>query len=227
MPSASLPEPTYVADLLKGLGNIPAWRVRWKPFPGTAKERDVIAVERREGRLCELVDGTLVEKAMGFSESYLAIELAAELRNFIRLLDLGFLTGADGMTRLFPGLVHIPDAGFYAWKQLGKKEIPDEPIAHLAPALAVEVLSKGNTRQEIQRKLKEYFLAGTRLVWVVDPRKRQIIVHTAPDQFVILAEDDSLDGGDVLPGFSLRLRPLFALLQSPKKPGKGKRRKTA
>jgi Uma2 family endonuclease len=92
----------------------------------------------------------------------------------------------------------------------------------------VEVLSKGNTPKEIQRKLKEYFLAGTRLVWVVDPRQRHVRVYTAPDRFVVLTEADTLDGGDVLPGFQLPLRELFALVpQSPKKPGKGRRRKSA
>jgi hypothetical protein len=54
-----------------------------------------------------------------------------------------------------PGLVRIPDGGFYSWKQVGKKEVPNKPIARLIPDLAVEVVSKGNTRQEIARKLKE------------------------------------------------------------------------
>jgi hypothetical protein len=73
--------------------------VRLKPVPGRARERDVLAVERREGRLCELVDGTLVEKVMGSPESYLAVELAAEIRAFANKHDLGFVIGQAGMTR--------------------------------------------------------------------------------------------------------------------------------
>lgn len=228
MPSASSSEPTNVADLLKRLGNIPPWRVRLHPVPGTATERDVIAIGRREGRLCELIDGTLVEKIMGFPESCLTVQLILAMGAFVKQHDRGLVAGADGMTRLWPGLVRIPDIGFYAWEQLAKKEIPSESIARVPPLLAVEVISKGNTRREIQRKLKEYFLAGSGLVWVVDPCQRQVMVYSAPDRFVTLTEADTLDGGDVLPGFRLPLRQLFALLpQSPKKSGKGKRRKSA
>jgi Uma2 family endonuclease len=228
MSRASSSVPTYVADLLKRLGNIPASRVRLKPLPGTATERDVIALARHEGRLCELVDGTLVEKAMGFQESCLAVKLIRLLDNFVEQQDLGILAGEGGLTRLLPGLLRIPDTGFWSWKQLGRKEIPRVAVAPVAPLLAVEVISKGNTRQEIQRKLKEYFLAGTQLVWVVDPRKRLVTVYTAPDRFVILTKADTLDGGDVLPGFALPLRSLFTLLpQSPKKSGKAKRRRSA
>ena len=60
-----------VADLLEGAGDIPLDRIRMQPPPGTATEEDVIAIHSREKRLCELVDGTLVEKPMGFDESRL------------------------------------------------------------------------------------------------------------------------------------------------------------
>ena len=79
----------------------------------------------------------------------------------------------------------------------------------LAPDLAVEVLSKSNTKPEMKRKLGEYFEAGVRLVWMVDPRKRTVRVHTAADQSFLIKEGESLDGGDVLPGFVLPLRELF------------------
>ena len=64
-----------LADLRKRLGGIPLDRIWFHPAPGTATEKDVLEVEVRENRLCELVDGTLVEKAMGFEESRLAFEL--------------------------------------------------------------------------------------------------------------------------------------------------------
>jgi Uma2 family endonuclease len=182
------------------------------PIPGTATERDVLAVERREGRLCELVDGILVEKIMGSPESFLAIEIGRHIGNFADAHDLGFPLGADGMTRLMPGLVRIPDVSFFSWQHFPTKEIPTDPITPRAPDLAVEVISKGNTRGEIRRKLKEYFLGGTHLVWVVNPKKRLVQVHTAPDRFSTVAEGNTLDGGDVLPGFALALRSLFRRL---------------
>ncbi len=72
------------------------------------------------------------------------------------------------------------------------------------------MLSDSNTREEMELKRKEYFFAGTRLVWIVDPPRRVVEVYTAPDQYVTLTEEQTLDGGDVLPGFKLPLRNLFS-----------------
>ena len=82
----------------------------------------------------------------------------------------------------------------------------------LAPDLAVEVLSPGNTRGEMQRKLKEYFFSEVELVWYIDPRKRRVRVFTSPDDVTELSETDTLTGGDVLPGFAVEVAVLFAEL---------------
>lgn len=192
-----------VADLLERLGGIPARRVRLRPTPGTATEQDVIEIQDREDRLCELVDGVLVEKVMGFQESIEALLLASSLMNYLRAHDLGKVTGADGMMKLFPGLVRIPDVAFISWERYPKGKRRRGEVPAVVPDLAVEILSKGNTRKEMARKLTEYFRAGVRLVWYVDPKTRTAKVYTSPSQFVVLGEDDSLDGGDVLPGFRL------------------------
>ena len=97
-----------VGELLRRLGNVPAWRVRWQPFPGTATEKDVIRILDKENRPCELVEGTLVEKVMGYEESEIAGLLITFLNNFVCPRRLGVVTGADGTVRLFPGLVRIP-----------------------------------------------------------------------------------------------------------------------
>ena len=75
--------------------------------------------------------------------------------------------------------------------------------------LAVEVVSKSNTKPEIARKLQEYFAAGSRLAWIVDPKPQTVRVHTAPGEHVVLGIDDWLDGGKVLPGFRVPVRDLF------------------
>jgi Uma2 family endonuclease len=201
-----------VAELLKKLGGIPAERVLLDPPPGTATEKDVLDLEQREGRLCELVDGVLVEKAMGLAESFLALEIAFLLRWFLAEHDLGFLAGEAGTLRLWPGLVRIPDVSFISWNQFPNRKIPKKPIPDVYPDLAVEVLSRKNTKAEIDRKLHEYFRSGTRLAWVVNPRKRCVSVYTTPDQFRLLKEDESLDGGEVLPGLNVPLREVFARL---------------
>ncbi|HTU20149.1 MAG TPA: Uma2 family endonuclease [Gemmataceae bacterium] len=213
-----------VAELLKKLGGIPGERVLLDPPPGTATEKDVLEVERREGRICELVDGVLVEKAMGLAESFLALEIAFFLQLFLKKHKLGILAGADGTLRLWPGLVRIPDVSFISWDQLPQRKIPKKAIPELYPDLAVEVLSRKNTKPEIDRKLHEYFRAGTRLAWVVDPRKRTVHVYTAPDQSHLLTANQSLDGGDVLPGLSLPLRELFAQLEEEPTPKKRRKR---
>jgi Uma2 family endonuclease len=123
--------------------------------------------------------------------------------------------------RLMPGLVRIPDVAFVSWEQLPKKYYPTEPIPDLAPRLAIEILSKSNTKSEMDLKLRDYFINGVRLVWFIDPDRRTAKVYTAPDEVRELSEEESLDGGDVLPGFSLALADLFRYLEP--KPAKGKR----
>jgi Uma2 family endonuclease len=199
-----------IGDLLKRLGHVPAKRVRLHPTPGTATEKDLIYVLERENVLCELVEGTLVEKPMGYEESALAVLISVFLSNYVRPRKLGIVTGADGTIRLFPGLVRIPDVAFASWGCFPDRKRPKVPIPQLAPDLVVEVLSKSNTKPEMVRKLGEYFGVGVKVVWMVDPRKRTVRVHTAVDQSVLFMEGQTLDGGAVLPGFVLRLDELFA-----------------
>jgi Uma2 family endonuclease len=207
--SSRLPDTTTIGDLLKRLGNIPAERVRLNPTPGTATEKDVLDVLDRENRPCELVEGTLVEKAVGYEESELALLIGTLLNNFVRPRKLGIVTGADGTIRLFPGLVRIPDVAFASWGCFPDRKRPKARIPQLAPDLVVEVLSKGNTKPEMAKKLGEYFGAGVRVVWLVDHRKRTVRVHASIDESVLIKEDQALDGGAVLPGFMLRLDELF------------------
>jgi Uma2 family endonuclease len=198
-----------IADLLTRLGNVPASRVRLYPTPGTATEKDVIKVLDLENRPCELVEGTLVEKPMGFEESGVAVTIIILVGSFVRRHKLGIVTGEAGTIRLLPGLVRIPDVAFTSWDRLPGRKWPRVPIPHLVPDLVVEVLSKSNTKPEMDRKLREYFKAGVRSVWMVDPKKRTVRVHTALDQSALLNEDQSLDGGTVLPGFVVRVKDVF------------------
>ena len=210
------PSIATVADLLKSLGEIPAERVRWHPLPGTATERDLLRTnELKEGAICELVDGTLVEKTMGSGESELAIVIASAILFFVRNRKLGIVLGADGTLRLKPGLVRVPDVSFISWDRLPGRKRPIDPIPALAPDLAVEVLSKSNTKAEIERKLNEYFEAGTRLAWIVDPKKKTVRVHPSAAKFTTLSGAEALDGGDVLPGLRLELRAIFDLDPGP------------
>jgi Uma2 family endonuclease len=213
--STAVPQELTLADILRQLGGISPKRIRFRPAPGTATEEDVVKIRDRERRLFELVDGVLVEKVMGYWESVLAIELAGLLRDFVKPRKLGTLAGEAGMLRLSPGLVRIPDLSFISRARLAHHRRALAPILPLAPDLAIEVVSEGNTRREMARKVSEYFASGCRLVWLVDPRTRTVAVYTSTAKPIMLTEKQVLTGGDGLPGFRLPLRKLFGLRDQP------------
>jgi Uma2 family endonuclease len=174
-------------------------------------EQDVLDMNDHHDRLCELVDGVLVEKAaVGYFESRVALVLGSYLEFFSQRYDLGIVLGPDGTLRIMPDLVRIPDVSFISWNKFPNRELPAEPIPDLVPDLAVEVLSEGNTAEEMSRKLREYFKAGVRLVWLIDPATRTAEVYISPRKKTTITEDGVLDGGAVLPGFRLSLQELFA-----------------
>jgi Uma2 family endonuclease len=205
--------PETLADLLTRLGNIPANRVRLHPFPGMATEEDVIRNNESLFRtaICELVDGTLVEKPVGWEESAIAILIARFIGNFVEPRRLGTVLGSAGMLRLVPGLMRAPDVSFIARGRLKRYKKGGARYPSIGPDLAVEVYSKSNTRAEIARKMDEYFAAGTRLAWVVDPKTETVRVHREPRKFVVLQVGDALDGGDVIPGLRIPVQDLFEL----------------
>ena len=135
------------ADLVERFGPIPLWRVRMVPAPGTATEQDVIDIHDREKRLCELVDGVLVEKTVGIQESYLALLIGGLINEFLRASALGIALGADGMAKLSTGLIRIPDVSFVRWERFPGRVIPAVPFLESGPDLAVEVLSPSNHGQ--------------------------------------------------------------------------------
>jgi len=199
------------ADVLDRLG-VTADRVRFDVKPGKATVRDLIRLHDREDRLYELADGFLVEKAMGTKESYVAMELVWHIRTYLDRLDHGFVLGPDGTMRIMPHLVRIPDVSFVSWGKCPGHVVPDDPVPTLFPDLAVEVLSRRNTKKEMERKLREYFESGVRLVWFIDPDTRTAKVYSGIEECEVISESGILTGGDVLPGFSLPLKKLFAQL---------------
>jgi Uma2 family endonuclease len=198
-----------LAEVQQQLGGVPLWRVCSNPPPGFADVADVDRLRNCERRLYELVDGTLVEKDVGFQESMIAMLLGRLLGNFVEERDLGVVLGADGALQVLPDQVRIPDVCFLSWGRFPNRELPAEPVPELAPDLAVEVLSAGNTTREMERKLHDYFTAGVRLVWYVHPETRAAQVFTSPTEVETLAADGILRGGDVLPSLELPLAVLF------------------
>jgi Uma2 family endonuclease len=97
-------------------------------------------------------------------------------------------------------------------KSLPGGKVPQDAIFRIAPDLAVEILSKTNTKAEMARKRREYFAAGTKLVWEFDPKARTVAVYTAPEQVTVLDQHQTLSGAPILDGLAISLTELFAEL---------------
>ena len=191
------------------MGDIPLERIIFDPWPGTATEADLLLLVERDKRLCELIDGTLVEKAVGLFESLIAVNLIVELGAYVKRMGLGAVFGPDGTFRLqSSGRIRLPDVSFVSQDRLPKARVA---VPLLAPDLAIEILSEGNTKEEIDQKFNELFQSGTRLGWVVDPQSKTVAIFHGPGApAMILTEADILDGNTVVLGFTMPVAALFS-----------------
>jgi Uma2 family endonuclease len=198
-------------EFLHNLGDIPISRVILDPWPGTATEADLLHYVERD-TLCELVDGTLVEKPVGYEESLIALAIAQALRTFVRPRKLGIVSGPDATLRLKSGSIRLPDVSFVSAGDLpGGKRPKGIKVPMLPITLAVEVISEGNSHAEMRRKSREYFESGSRLVWLVYPITRTVAVFEGPTEepALVLSGSDHLTGGDIVPGFTMPLTDVF------------------
>lgn len=208
LPAPLIPREWSMADVRAHVGDVPLERIRNYPPPGMATEDDALRKP-----VCELIDGILVEKAMGAYESLLALFLATEINNYLAANPIGFITGEQGPYRLLPRRMRVPDVAFVRWERLPTRRFPRGQVLNVPPDLVVEILSPANTKKEMEKKLKEYFKAGVRLVWYVDPETRSAEVYTSPTDALRLDSDGILDGRDILPGFGLKLADWFDKVQ--------------
>jgi Uma2 family endonuclease len=215
---SSIPEtgvPLWTAsEVIARFGDIPIARIRTSPPPGEATEADVIELHEHHDRLCELIDGTLVEKAMGWQEAYLAAWITTILNNFVQPKKLGIVFGPDGMLRLEAEKIRIPDVAYISKRRFAGHTLLPGAFWELGCDLAVEVISPSNTQREMERKLSDYFSAGVGAVWLVYLNPREVVVYSSPNDSMTLAGDDVLEGGAVLPGFSVPVAQLFAELDA-------------
>jgi Uma2 family endonuclease len=195
------------AEWHRALGDVPLERIIFDPLPGTATEADLLRIMDGEKRLCELIDGTLVEKAVGFWEGRVAGRLIRFMDAFAEEHRLGAVFAPDATMRMKSGHVRLPDVSFISSDRLPKTR---EPIPTISPDLAVEVLSESNTPREIALKLGEFFQSGTRLAWVVDPSVRTMAVYHSPDKPTRVIDDQGvLDGEQVMPGLVIVIAEIF------------------
>jgi Uma2 family endonuclease len=163
-----------------------------------------------DGQQYELMRGELVTMApAGRRSGKLGMEIGSSLLVHVKNNGIGEVYGADTGFILSrnPDVVLAPDASFVRLERL--KDVGEDGFLPLAPDLAVEVISPSERAGHISAKVSEYLHAGVRLIWLVDPRRRIVTVYTPTHAARVLRIEDVLDGGDVLPGFSLPLAALF------------------
>lgn len=157
-----------------------------------------------KNRLFELIDGEILEKVASFTPSKIAMRIGRFFGNFTD--DIGYVTGADGTYVLSETHSFMPDVGY-----ISKASLPQEPEREVygAPDLAVEVKSPTDSKRELRLKAEDYLRFGAKMVWLVFPEERRVEVYELDQDVLELGIDDTLDGGDVLPGFSLRVSEIF------------------
>jgi Uma2 family endonuclease len=180
----------------------------------TADELLVMPHRDAQGNDCRLslIRGELKTMSpTGVTHGILCARLATELSIFARKNRLGIICGAEigFLVERDPDTVVGADVAFLNREQFEHLENIDK-FAPFAPDLAVEVLSPSNTVNEIDEKIAFYFVAGSRLVWIVNPKRRTVSVYRSTVEVRILGQQETLDGGEVLPGFSYKLSELFA-----------------
>ena len=164
-----------------------------------------------DGKKYELLNGELLVSEPPFAwHGVLQARLAAALLAFAKPRRLGAVMTESGyVLRRTPDTVRGPDVAFVRAERLLSPDSRDRFIEG-GPDLVAEIVSDGDTPSEIAEKVQGYVASGTRLVWVLYPRRKQAIVHRASGIATPLWEEDSLEGGDVLPGFTMPLAELFA-----------------
>ena len=159
----------------------------------------------------ELVRGELrMTPPAGGPHGGVGANLIGMLWSYVRTLNLGRVFGdATGYELVqLPHTVRVPDASFVRAARLPDTGI--EPgLLRFAPDLAIEVLSPSETASELEEKLHDYLSSGTALIWIVDPAPRTVMIVGADAPVRWLREEDTLDGGAVIPGFSCKVAEIF------------------
>jgi Uma2 family endonuclease len=164
------------------------------------------------GKVYELVNGELITMApAGEEHGGIAMDIGYFLRHFVGQHRLGRVYAAETgfIIRRNPDTVRAPDTAFVSNERLEKYGRPKRGYFAAAPDLAVEVLSPDQSQNEIDSKIDDYFEGGARTVWVVNPRRKTVMVYRSPQEVRLLTAKDCLDGEDVLPGFTCPLADIF------------------
>lgn len=159
---------------------------------------------------CELIDGRIIPMTpTGDEHGTIELNLASELRAFVRQNKLGRVTGGEvGIyIRRRPDRVRAADIAFISAKRLPK---PVKGFLNVAPELVVEIMSPDDRWQDVREKLTDYFSIGVERVWIVEPQNRKVLVFSATTEVEEYDEEETLRGEGALEGFAVKVADLFA-----------------
>jgi Uma2 family endonuclease len=165
-----------------------------------------------DGLFHELVRGEVVTMSLaGGRHGKVALKIGRFVGNHVEDWRLGEVFAAETgfLIERDPDTVRGPDVAFVRAERLSLITHPDKHVP-FAPDLAVEVLAPNDRAEMVEEKVREWLAAGSRAVWTVDPREKTVTVHRPGAEPITFTEDQDLDGGDVLPGFSCRVALFFA-----------------
>jgi Uma2 family endonuclease len=164
-----------------------------------------------DGFRYELINGELHKMApAGEEHGSTAMSVGGSLHAYVRAHNLGRAYAAETGFKLAtdPDTVRAPDAAFITRERIEATGIV-KGYREGAPDLVVEVISPNDLYTEVEEKVADWLNAGTRMVIVVNPRRRNVKVHRSENEVQVLGENDVLDGGDVVPGWTLPVQDIF------------------
>jgi Uma2 family endonuclease len=174
----------------------------------TIQTATACALDGDADKLYELVDDQLEAREISSSKhGGVGTRLIIRLGGHVEAHHLGAVYGAN-TTYQSGGNERIPDVSFISSQRIPAEGKTEEKW-HIAPDLAVEVISPIESWTKVNRKLREYFAAGVQQVWLVSLELHEIHVYDSPKLMTVLTEDDELVNEALLPGFRLRISELF------------------
>jgi len=163
----------------------------------------------KDGYKRELMDGEIVMTPAGYDRGFESADLIITLGSYVRANKLGRILDGQSGFRMASGDVLSPDVSFISTPRLPDLRIRGR-FYEGAPDLAVEFLSPSESKKHVEKKIVRYLANQTKLIWIVDPRKRIVTVHRNAIAMQTLTESETLSGADVIPGFSIAVSALFA-----------------
>jgi Uma2 family endonuclease len=176
--------------------------------PSTEATEETLLNMPQDGRKYELVNGRIQVSPAGMRHGQVIVRLTVRLAAHVLAHHLGEVLDSSTGYRLPWGDVRSPDVSFVAAGRL--PEIMPSDFGIVAPDLAVEVLSPGDSQAQLQRKVEDYLRWGVRLVWLIDPRAGDATVYRSGTSPLHITLDGRLEGADVVPGFSCPLSELLS-----------------